>query len=209
MIKDEKYENWKELVARTAKSVAREFPGVESTDLYQDMWLWIYTHGRLDPDSMSGKILKTVATKAAWGYRKQHLTLNDQYAYRIPDVRRLVEYYLFNEDYYDRGILMDDEVMGVLTGVYGDTGTVRPDQERPFVVDAIRGNIPIDYTDRIVAKSDIEIAFSRLPDKDKEVLIKIYRDGQEATVAEARRAYRALEKMTNYLNYRRGDDGTQ
>lgn len=209
MIKDERYDNWKELVSSVSKSVARDFPGVEAADLYQELWLWIYTYGNQHPDGSSKKALRTVANKAAWSYRRQQLTLNDQYAYRVADVRRVVEYYLFDDRYVDTGILMDDEVMGVVTGVYGDAGVVRSDQEKPFVVDAIRGNVPVDYVDRIVAKTDVEVAFRRLNERDQEILIRIYRDGLESTAAETKRAYRAIEKMTDYLNYNRGNNGSQ
>jgi hypothetical protein len=178
---DPLYDNWKGLVTQVAQLVAREFPEVEPDDLYQDLWVEVVRRNEPEPNDYSFNALLKVATQAAWGYRKQSLTLTAQYAYRTADVKQLVQKYLFNDDYWRNSVTIDAQIIG--DGIARDV-------------------VPVD--ERTAVRADIEYAYSRLSESDRRVMEKAYREGLQLSNPERMRLWRALAKMTDTLNFYRG-----
>lgn len=88
-----KWYAWEELIRRIAKMIANDFPGTEEEDLIQELALFVLQTDRLkDPDDpgMTTALLWK-AKEYAWNVRKQSLHLSAQYAYRVSDIRRILE----------------------------------------------------------------------------------------------------------------------
>jgi hypothetical protein len=86
------YEQWDEVIGQVSRSVSRDFPDVETEDLYQHLWEFILTDGGLIPESANTtSLLYRIANRYSWQLRKEHLNLSPQYAYRTSDVRKILE----------------------------------------------------------------------------------------------------------------------
>lgn len=186
------YEKWKGVVARVARKVARTFPEVEEEDLYQDLFLWIFEN---DPDqhrdkaenwdAFSYKMLEAVAVDVAWGYRRQALMTSGNYLYRPDDIRTILKEYTFNEEYWKKSIVIDQQPLG-----NGD-----------------RYSETLDFEDRVAVFVDVAKAFDSLPESFKDIIEKNYRDGEELNSTERKTLTRAIDRMADYLNYSRRDYG--
>lgn len=90
---EDKATRFHDVLSKVAHFVSRDFPEVEEEDLYQDLMVYILERPLLvDPDAdYVSKGLYDVATKRAWEYRQQGLTLSPQYSYRTSDVKRILE----------------------------------------------------------------------------------------------------------------------
>lgn len=185
---DELYEKWKGVVARVAKKVARNFPEVEEEDLYQDLFLLI-TESKLEKqsDDFAFRTLELAANDIAWRYRRKSLAGNGQYLYRPMDVRKIVSEYLFNQEYWKKSIVIDEMVARS-----GD-----------------RVSVTLDFEDRVAVFSDMAKAFEQLPDSYQDIIERVFRDGEvlDNNSSERKRLDRAIDRMTDYLNYSRRDHG--
>lgn len=172
MNKQEKYSRWEDLVSRTARFVARDFPEVDEEDLFQDVMLEVLTNDKLvNPDDFGmPTALSRFATKKAWEYRTQGLYLSVQYAYRPSDVKRILQTVFLDE---------------------GARFTYQPEDMESFYED-----------DRLVANSDIKYAFDRLPPQYKEIIFKVFALKWEFdnNSAERKRLNRAIDRMVQILN---------
>lgn len=156
---------------------------MEAQDLYQDLFLYIITEVTAKPsDNRAYAILKRFATKKAWEYRNQALRLTAQYSYRPIDVRRLCQQYLFNPDYVRQGITIDDQPRG----------------------DDETASSGVQMEDRMVIAADVQWAFSKLNASDQQLIRKQFQFGDPLTHPEKQAVSRAIDKMTNNLNYYRG-----
>lgn len=182
MDNDELYNTWKGVVAKVSKKVARQFPELEQSDLYQDLFLWIMENNPArEKDDFAFRTLELVALDTAWKYRRQYLAATGQYYYRPQDVRTIVKTYLFNEEYWKTSVKIDEHPLA-----NGD-----------------RGSATLDFEDRVAVYADIAKAFDNLSDNYRAVIEKAYRDGDKLTDAEQKRCERAIDRMTDHLNYTR------
>lgn len=185
---DELYEKWKVVVAKVAKKVARTFPEVEEEDLYQDLFLHIF-ESKLEKqsDDFAFRTLELLANDIAWRYRRESLAANGQYLYRPMDVRKIVSEYLFNEEYWKKSIVIDEQI-----ATNGD-----------------RVSETLDFEDRVAVYADMAKAFSQLPESYQDIVERVYRDGEtfDNNSPERKRLDRAIDRMTDYLNYSRRNHG--
>lgn len=168
----DKYTLWEDIVAKTSRFVARDFPDVSSDDLFQDLMMYVLSNKNLrNPDGehvASGLYKRCV--KFAWEYRKQSLYLTSQYSYRTSDVRKILET-LF--DYRDW------------------THSFLPDDARSLSDD-----------DRLVVNSDVKRAYETLSEIYQVSIFKRYALKQIPTATgDKERLRRAVERMADYLNF--------
>lgn len=97
------YTVWEGDVAKIAAFVAKDFPDVDAEDISQEMMLWLWEKGRHKfntPDSSgAGTALYWLAKKVASDYRRQHLSLSSQYAYKTSDIKQILESIFSVEDW--------------------------------------------------------------------------------------------------------------
>lgn len=181
-VKDEKYYNWKDLVAKAASTVSKEFYEVAAEDLYQDLWVYVYAECPEFPDEYAFLRLLRAGLRSAWEYRRQTLYLSAQYTYRVADVKRLARAY-YSIDLIAQPVRIDLQPVGGR-----DVGS--PDS---------------DFAERVAVKLDIEYALEALSSGDRRIVEKAYREGVRLNQTERKRLQRAIERMTDVLNFYRAD----
>ena len=170
---DAKYALFQDIVRKTAKFVARDFPEVDWEDLFQDVMLEVLSNDKIvspEDDHISTGLYR-IATEHAWEYRKQALYISPQYSYRTSDIRKILET-AFNPSAWDSSFL--------------------PDDARSMSQD-----------DRLVINSDIKRGMNYLPPDYVEALFKRYALKESTTKGSAAEKVlqRATERLTDVLNF--------
>lgn len=100
---DKEVRDWESLINRVASSAGRKYD-MDQEDLGQDLWVYLLKAqaegGMEDPQAENAEgnlwwICKTLAEKE----RSEHLTVSVQYAYRMHNVRMLLETFFDHEDW--------------------------------------------------------------------------------------------------------------
>jgi hypothetical protein len=168
----DKYSLWEDIVTKTARFVARDFPEVEEEDLFQDLMLWVLQNKALkNPDApytTTGLFKRAVAI--AWGYRKQSLYITSQYSYRTSDVRKILET-AFDLTEWANGYVPEDAK-------------------------------ELSSDDKLIVHADIKRAFMYLSDSYKKSIFLRYALKDKPTDQSGYdRLRRAVEKLTDILNF--------
>lgn len=170
----EEVNEWSDLLARTARLVARDFPDVDQGDLYQELWIFVLENQTLRDPSQLGvaRLLKNQCTKMAWNHRKEHLQWTSQYSYRTSDVRYILE------TSFDHG-----------------------DWEGSFVPADARGGE--DGAAATEVRVDVMWAYQRLPVAYQQAIKERYHDNIEppSNSAQRKTLNRAIRRLTDTLNW--------
>ncbi len=178
---DELYEAWKGYVARASRKIARQFAEIEEEDLTQELFLWIFS----DKPDVSQSPMRTAELKArdiSWDYRRSYMANSGQYLYRTEDVRRILKELAYLDEYWDHSIKLDIQPLKS-----GNTGVST-----------------LTLEDRVVLVVDVQEAFKFLSANHKQIIERAYRDGIKFAPdsAEERQLSRAVDRLTDYLNYK-------
>lgn len=162
------------LAKSVARGVARDFPGVEHDDIAQEIILKVLEA----PRSFQGvdeSGLRRVLRKIGTMYAAE-----ERYAYTI------------NSAQY---VYTPSEVRGLLEVFFLDRSELNPPTKELPVVRVEAGGI-------VVALWDMDFAWSRIDDDERDVLARRYRDGETPanSSGERKRIDRAIESMTRWLN---------
>ena len=169
---EDKYYKWEELVSKTARFVARDFPEVLEEDLFQDLMTYVLENKRLANPDIKGvtTALYRQAVRLAWEWRKQALYMSAQYSYRTTDVRKILET-LFDRSDWEVSYLPDDAKS-------------------------------LSDDDRLIVNVDLKVAYDRISPVYREVLFDRYALGIiPAEGAPKKRLQRAIEALTDALNF--------
>ncbi len=172
----EELKEWTRVINRAAKFAAHDFPGIEWEDLAQDLWVMVL-RSRTLPDPLSPGLTSTLtkmAKRAAWQQRKQDLYATAQYNYRPSDLREILKSAL------DRSLWPSS-----------------------FVPSDAHSLTNLDGLD---VSADVSWAWSKLPFSYRDILFRVYVAGETYATgtADRRRVDRAIEKITEILNFYRG-----
>lgn len=214
------YSTWRSAVERTARYVARDFPGVEQEDLQQDLWGVIIEQGWTEPDDKTVlHALRTVARVQAYKYRTEQLSISPQYAYQPSEVRSILKKVFDHQDWPRRSVsaygsdgdgkaqwgLLAEEREGIESfgGFNRLAKTIDQDGETKQV-GAVTGPA-IDWDSRLAGFVDVKLVWERLHENYKAVIFKYYALGWEPEDnAQEKQLSRAIDKLVNMLNYYRG-----
>jgi len=171
-LSQDKYTQWEDIVKKTATFVSKDFPDVDSEDLFQDLMTYVLGNKTLkNPDGEhvpSGLYKKAV--RFAWEYRKQSLYITSQYSYRTSDVKKILETVF---DYREW------------------TVSHLPDDARSLSDD-----------DRLVVNSDVKRAYEALSTPYQQSIFRRYALKQiPANSTEKSRLGKAVEMLTDYINF--------
>lgn len=139
---------------RVARSVRKQFPMTELDDLYQEAWLWSLNHEptfKQKWDANRNYLWSSVRNHVADYARKEKAAkggydLDDEWFYSIPQVRSLL-IQAFTPEYVERGQSYDRQPTA--------SGVSDPADVWAMVADVKRG-------------------FGSLPDKDRELLWRVF-----------------------------------
>ncbi len=166
------YALWKEMVERTAKFVARDYPNVEWQDVAQELYLFLLEKsGKMkSPDQpFAANVLTKQARLVCQRERAQHNYVTSQYFYRNSDVRKILQ------TVYDR-----------------------KDWEEAHVPEDARSEF---RDDRLEVSADVKRALQELNHSDQEVLFRRYALGEDMTDGTFRQQVsRAVKSLTETLN---------
>lgn len=178
---DELYENWKGYVARASRKIARQFAEIEEEDLVQELFLWVFSE-KPDHTNSPMRLAELRARDIAWDYRRSYMANSGQYLYRTEDVRKILKELAYLDEYWDHSIKLDVQPLKS-----GNTGVSS-----------------LTLEDRVVLVVDVQEAFKFLSPNYKGVIEKAYRDGVRFAPdsAEERQLSRAVDRLTDYLNYK-------
>lgn len=105
---EDRYSQWEDIVKKTARFVARDFPEASEEDLFQDLMMFVLEHPSLEAEhEYAARGLYNRGVMFAWEYRKQALYITSQYAYRTSDVRKILET-LFDYREWDASFVPSD-----------------------------------------------------------------------------------------------------
>jgi hypothetical protein len=217
------YEEWKDVVERTARFVSRDFPDVETEDLTQDLFTFVLARGwTSSSDDSVRAVIRWFARAKAMEYRKQQLQTSVQYSYRTTEIRSILEKVFDHDNWPRRAVptyrsdegndvpqwgLMTDESMeregfGSQEGNFNRLPRVH-DNDIQLVGGVSRP--VLDFDDRLAAFADVKQAWQRMPLEYKKTIFKRYALGWEPeSEAEKKRVWRAVERLTDILNFFRG-----
>lgn len=171
----EEVTRWDDLITRTARFVASDFPGVDRDDLRQELWVWLLEKSnRKAPDAYGvARLVTTIARRMAWRQRAENLQNTSQYDYRRSDLCAILE----------------------TTFTYNDWegGFVPKDAQ------SIDSDVAYDAVD---VRMDITWAFEGLSAAHQQALLRRYRDHIEppAGTRERRALNRAIRSLLDNLN---------
>lgn len=172
---DNLIEVWGDTIKRTANFVARDFPDVEREDLRQELYLFVLAHPTLESPEKPGStvVLAKAAKMYAWNQRKQHLQLTAQYSYRTSDVRAILET-VFEPSAWE-GVNVPEDAKSEFNDVF------------------------------LEINCDVKRAWESLGYAMKQTIFKKYALGWEFErgSAESKRLSRAIERLTDNLNFYR------
>lgn len=165
-------EAFDDLVAKISNSVARDFPGVDSQDISQHLFMTILENRsnfkNPDQSGVTGALWR-IAKDHARQLRSEALHLSVQYAYRPEDVRKILEHTFNREEWFD-------------THVPEDAKSIK------------------DSADELDLQSDIKWAWSQLDIRDKQLVFQRYALKEELNDADRRKFNRAIEKLVDVVN---------
>lgn len=165
-----------DVVAKIAATVSREYPGIDSDDISQELYLTILTHRTRfkDPDADGvTQALWTVAKRYARQLRTEGLHVSPQYGYLPEDIRRILEHTFCREEWPD-------------TGVPEDAVSRKP------------------ASDSLDLQSDVSWAWEQLTLEEQRIIFEKYALRDDFTATQRKRLSRAIERMVEILNtYRR------
>lgn len=175
------YEAWKTDVARAAKKIARQFAEIDEEDLVQELFLWVFSE-KPERTGFAYRMTELKAKDIAWDYRRSYMANSGQYLYRNEDVRKILKQIAFEEDYLTHPLTTGTQPLKS-----GNTG-----------VDTL------DFEDRVVYKIDVLETMTKLSPSYREIILRAYRDKEQMVPdsADERRLSRAVERLTDYLNYK-------
>lgn len=169
----ERYSLWEDLVARTSKFVSKDFPEVEYEELFQDLMLFVLATPRLESPDNSG--MPTAL------YRKAVAVC---WEYRKQGLTLSAQYAYRTSD-----------VKRILETLFDHSkwdGSYLPEDMQGEEV----------FDDKIVAHSDVRVAYDKLSKPLRKNLFLRYALQEE--VSEDKIRY-ALERICDVLNFYRGD----
>jgi hypothetical protein len=105
----EEVAKWDDLITRVSRSVSRDFPDLETDDLYQDLWEDLLTgdhHIYLDEPWIKAHLLRR-GRWVAWERRRENLQWSSQYTYRPSDIRLMLKT-VFRQEDWDKIFLPGD-----------------------------------------------------------------------------------------------------
>ena len=167
-----KYDAWEEIVSRTVRFVIKDFPDVEYDDLFQDVMAYVLQNSNLrNPD---GEHVSTGLYKKATSYA---------WEYRKQSLYITSQYSYRTSDV--------KKILETLFDYREWTTSFLPDDAKSLSDD-----------DRLVVNSDIKKAYDSLSDEYKQRIFTRYALKQEpGTPNEKRNLNRAIEKLTDYINF--------
>lgn len=164
---------WDDLILKIVRWAAYDFPDMDKDELRQNLWEYILSHPKIDPDRQGvTSLLQGITKKKCWDQRKEQLQYSVQYSYRTTDVRKLLETAFFYLDWHD-GFVPDDAVSIDHMAAYD----IRAD-----ITQALQKMRPAPYRDAIIER---------------------YRDGVEHPPGskERQRLNRGVQRLTMTLNW--------
>lgn len=161
-----------DLVAKIAGSVARDFPGVDSDDISQHLFLTILENRAnfKHPDNagVTGALWR-IAKDYAGQLRAEALHLSPQYAYRPSDIRKILEHTFDRSEWYD---------------------TIVPEDAKSLK----------DSADELDLQSDIKWGWSQLHITEMQLVFRRYALKEDLEDSERRKLNRAIEKLVDVVN---------
>ncbi len=164
------------MVESVARTVAREYPGVDHEDLYQDMCLWVLEHGgslKIEEEKGTRYIIYRAAHILAGQERAEQLRMTAQYNYRPADVRRILETAFGGREEWLQSFVPDDAASIKSTG-----------------------------TDGLDVTIDVRTAIEEMSPEDAEIIMSRYARGlvPDPNSAERKRLNRAVDRLCESIN---------
>jgi len=168
---------WNGLILRVSRGVSKDFPDIETDDLYQDLWedllhedYYVYLN-----EPWIKSYLSKRCRVVAWERRKENLQWSSQYSYRPSDIRTMLQT-VFRQEDWDRIFLPSDA----------------SEEERRSA--------------RLDVAVDLSWALDQLPDHYFQIIENRYANlvYYDKDSAESKMLYRAELRLTEILNTYRG-----
>lgn len=161
-----------DVVSKIAATVARDFPGIESGDISQHLYLTILqqrAHFKNPDDAGVTGALWKIAKNYAAQLRAEGLHVSVQYSYSRKDIKRILENTFNREEWH-------------LTYVPEDAESIK------------------DSADEMDLQSDIKWGWTQLGEQEQRVIFEKYGLKEDLDATERKRLSRAIDNLTDIVN---------
>jgi hypothetical protein len=195
------YEDLAEVIDKTAKHVARDYPDIDWEDIRQELVVFVLQYGKsIKLHEYGGNprwLLERVAQEYCKNMRAQHMVLTPQYAYKPSDIKLILETAFLGTP---RSGYVPDDARSPLSRTFNVY-----DSASSFDVQDID---PFHEADFLEVSSDVKASIKKLKPELRLSLFNRYVMGiiPDNDSYERKRLNKAVNELTRRLNWYRGID---